>query len=70
MPWLPQVNGHVQVFYVSGSKVKVRPGVITAIVSGNTVDVRIGRFSPTQTFASLTRRLDPAVDSYPCYIPM
>jgi hypothetical protein len=65
MAWLPAPLAHIQIFYVSGSKIKVRPGIITSIVSGNTVNARVGHTS--QTFSSLIRRLDPAVDSYPCY---
>ena len=70
MAWLPQVNNHIQIFYVSGSKIKVRPGTITSIVSGNTVNARVGHFTPTQTFASLPRRLTPTAQVYPCYIVM
>jgi hypothetical protein len=71
MAWVPQVNGHVQVFYVSGSKIKVRPGVITGIVVGDTVNVRIGHFTPTQTFASLTRKTSTVgTPTYPCYTAM
>jgi hypothetical protein len=69
MAWVPQVNAHVQVFYVSGSKVKVRPGVVTGIVAGNTVNVRVGHSG--QTFASLARRTSPASPpALPYYIAM
>lgn len=69
MSWLPQVNGHVQIMYVSGAKIKVRPGIITAVVNPvtQTVNVRVGRSG--QTFAALIRRFDPNVDVYPCYVP-
>jgi len=69
MAWTAVVNNHVQVMYVSGSKIKVRPGVVTGIVSGQTVNVRVGH-AGAQTFAALVRRLDPAVKTYPCYVPM
>jgi len=68
MPWLAQNLGHIQIFYVSGSKIKVRPGIITSIVSGQTVNARVGHTS--QTFASLPRRTNPIAQVYPCYIPM
>lgn len=70
MAWTAQVNGHVQVFYVSGSKIKVRPAIITGIVAGQTVNVRVGHKGGPQTFASLPRRVTPTAQLYPCYIPM
>jgi len=68
MAWTAQVNGHIQIFYVSGSKIKVRPGIITGIVSGQTVNARVGHSG--QTFSSLARRTTPTAQSYPCYIAM
>jgi hypothetical protein len=68
MAWLPQALNHIQIFYVSGSKIKVRPGIITANVGGNTVNAKVGHTS--QTFASLPRRVTPTAQVYPCYIPM
>jgi len=68
MAWTAVVNNHVQVMYVSGSKIKVRPGIITGIVAGQTVNVRVGHAG--QTFSSLVRRLTPATQTYPCYVPM
>jgi hypothetical protein len=71
MAWTAQVNGHIQIFYVSGSKIKVRPGVITGIVSGQTVNARVGHFTPTQTFASLIRKTTTVgTPTYPCYTAM
>ena len=71
MAWLPQVNGHVQIFYLDASLsiIKVHPGIITAVVNPTTqtINVRVGRSG--QTFAALIRRVDPAVDVYPCYVP-
>lgn len=69
MAWVPQNLAHIQIFYVSGSKVKVRPGIVTSVVSGNTVNAKVGHTS--QTFASLVRRTSPAAPpSLPYYIAM
>jgi len=68
MAWTAQTLGHIQIFYVSGSKILVRPGIITGIVAGQTVNAKVGHTS--QTFAALPRRITPTAQVYPCYIPM
>lgn len=70
MAWVAQVNGHIQIFYLGNGRVKVRPGVITSIVAGDTVNARVGH-AGGQTFASLVRRTSPvAAPALPYYIAM
>jgi hypothetical protein len=49
--WTPKVNRHVS-YRTSGGR--RRPAVITGIVSGTTVNLRVGHHAAPETYASVT----------------
>jgi hypothetical protein len=62
MAWLRKINRHVQIFVqktVGGNAqyVKVRPGVVTALGTGNLITARVRHIG--ETYTNIDERQDP-----------